>query len=168
MPEISRCYIGLGSNLGDRAANLAEARRRLNETGQIVAASSIYETEPWGVAPGQPDYLNQVVSLVTALAPAKLLEALLKIEQVMGRVRAAPGDPRLIDLDLLLYGDFVFDEPGLTLPHPRMCDRAFVLTPLAEIAADEVHPVNGLTISALESRVDHVGVRPWRVGQSDD
>ena len=162
MPEVSRCYIGLGSNLGDRAANLAEARRLLDNTGRMVGESSIYETEPWGVDHSQPDYLNQVVSLATALSPASLLEALLKIEQDMGRVRAAPGDPRLIDLDLLLYGDEVVDEPGLTLPHPRMCDRAFVLTPLSEIAPGAVHPVNGLTISTLNARVDHGGVRLWR------
>ena len=162
MAQSSRCFIALGSNLGDRAANLAEARRRLNDSGRIVSTSSIYETEPWDVDPGQPDYLNQVVSLATALPPATLLEALLKIEQEMGRVRAAPGDPRLIDLDLLLYGDQVIDEPGLTLPHPRMCDRAFVLTPLSEIAPDALHPVNSLTISALCARVDHGGVRVWR------
>ena len=162
MPDISRCYIGLGSNLGDRAANLAEARRRLDDAGRITAESSIYETEPWGVGPGQPDYLNQVVSLATALSPAILLRVLLKIEHEMGRVRAAPGDPRLIDLDLLLYGDEVIDEPGLTLPHPRMCERAFVLTPLAEIGPDTTHPVNGLTISALNAGVDHRAVRHWR------
>ena len=162
MPEISRCYIGLGSNVGDRAANLAEARRRLDDAGRITAESSIYETEPWGVDPGQPDYLNQVVSIATALHAATLLEALLRIEQDMGRVRAAPGNPRLIDLDLLLYGDQVIDEPGLTLPHPRMCERAFVLAPLAEIAPDTIHPVNGMTISALCAKVDHGGVRLWR------
>ena len=79
-------------------------------------------------------------------------------------MRTAPGDPRLIDLDLLLYGDEVADGPGLTLPHPRMCQRAFVLAPLAEIAPDAVHPVNGLSISALNARVDHRGVRLWRRG----
>ena len=162
MAQSSRCYVGLGSNLGDRAVNLAEARRRLDDAGRITAESSIYETEPWGVDPGQPDYLNQVVSIATALHPATLLEVVLKIETDMGRVRDAPGDPRLIDLDLLLHGDQVIDEPGLTLPHPRMCDRAFVLTPLSEIAPDAVHPVNGLTISALNARVDYGGVRLWR------
>ena len=164
MVETSGCYVGLGSNLGDRAANLAEARRRLNESGQIVAASSIYETDPWGVDPGQPVYLNQVVSIATPLPPADLLMVLLRIELDMGRVRTGPGAPRLIDLDLLLYGDQVIDEPGLTLPHPRMCERAFVLVPLAEIAPDAVHPVNSLTIGALNARVDHGGVRIWRDG----
>ena len=164
MPGTLVCYVGLGSNLGDRAANLAAARRRLNEAGQIVAASSIYETDPWGVDPGQPNYLNQVVSLITPLPPADLLEKLLGIERDLGRVRAAPGDPRLIDLDLLLYGDKVTDGPGLTLPHPRMGERAFVLEPLAEIAPDMVHPVNGLSISDLNARVDHRGVRLWRRG----
>ena len=129
MAETSGCYVGLGSNLGDRAANLAEARRRLSESGRIVAASSIYETDPWGVDPGQPVYLNQVVSMATPLSPAELLKVLLRIELEMGRVRTAPGDPRLIDLDLLLYGDEVTDGPGLTLPHPRMGERAFVLAP---------------------------------------
>ena len=162
--ETSGCYVGLGSNLGDRAANLAEARWRLNKSGQIVAASSIYETDPWGVDPGQPVYLNQVVSMATPLPPAELLMVLLRIELDMGRVRAAPGDPRLIDLDLLLYGDEVADGPGLTLPHPRMGERAFVLEPLAEIAPDTVHPVNGLSISTLNTSVDHEGVRFWGSG----
>ena len=164
MPGTLVCYVGLGSNLGDRAANLAAARRRLNESGRIVAASSIYVTEPWGVDPGQRKYLNQVVSLITPLPPADLLEKLLGIERDLGRVRAAPGDPRLIDLDLLLYGDEVADGPGLTLPHPRMCQRAFVLAPLAEIAPELAHPVNGLSIGALNSRVDQSGVRFWRRG----
>ena len=164
MAETTACYVGLGSNLSDRAANLAEARRRLNEAGRIVAASSIYETDPWGVDPGQPVYLNQVVSIATPLPPADLLMVLLRIELDMGRVRTGPGAPRLIDLDLLLYGDQVIDEPGLTLPHPRMCERAFVLTPLAEIAPNAVHPVYGLRISVLNSKVDHTGVRTWRGG----
>lgn len=158
----------MGSNLGDRSANLAEARRRLIDAGRIVSVSSIYETEPWDVDPGQPDYLNQVVLLTTALPPVAVLKLLLKIERDMGRVRAAPGGPRLIDLDLLLYGDEVIDEPGLTLPHPRMCERAFVLTPLTEIAPDTVHPVNGLTISALKARVDRGGVRLWRAADELD
>ena len=162
MAETVKCYVGLGSNLGDRAANLAEARRRLNESGRIIAASSIYETEPWGVDPGQPDYLNQVVALASPLPPPRLLNLLLNTERDMGRVRAAPGDPRIVDLDLLLYGDKVIDEPGLTLPHPRMTERAFVLTPLCEIASDAVHPVNGQTIYALNDGLDHTGVRTWR------
>ncbi len=162
MAESHVCYVGLGSNLGDRAANLAEARLRLNESGRIIAASSIYETEPWGVDPGQPDFLNQVVALATPLPPAGLLELLLSIERDMGRVRSAPGDPRLIDLDLLLYGDEVIDEPGLTIPHPRMTERAFVLDPLAEIAPDAIHPVSGLSISELNARLNHVGVQLWR------
>ena len=163
MPGTLVCYVGLGSNLGDRAANLAAARRRLNESGRIVAASSIYETDPWGVDPGQPNYLNQVVSLITPLPPAELARKNYWVSSVdLGRVRTASGDPRLIDLDLLLYGDEVTDGPGLTLPHPRMGERAFVLEPLAEIAPDMVHPVNGLSISALNARVDHRGVRIWR------
>ena len=162
MARSTRCYVGLGSNLGDRAANLAEARRRLNDSGRIIAASSIYETAPWGVDPGQPDYLNQVVAMATPLPPSGLLELLLSIEREMGRVRGAPGDPRLIDLDLLLYGEEVINEPGLTLPHPRMSERAFVLAPLAEIAPGSVHPVSGLTIAELNAGVDHRGVRIWR------
>ena len=164
MAETSGCYVGLGSNLGDRAANLAAARQQLNEAGRLVARSSIYETAPWGVDPGQPDYLNQVVSLATPLPPADLLEVLLTIELGLGRVRTTPGGPRLIDLDLLLYGDQVIDEPGLTLPHPRMCERAFVLAPLAEIAPDVTHPVNGLSIRALNARLDQRGVQLWRRG----
>ncbi len=164
MAETLCCYVGLGSNLGDRVAKLAAARRRLNEAGRLVARSSIYETAPWGVDPGQPDYLNQVVSLATPLPPADLLKLLLTTELDLGRVRTTPGGPRLIDLDLLLYGERVIDEPGLTLPHPRMCERAFVLAPLAEIAPDVTHPVNGISISALNARVDQRGVRLWRRG----
>lgn len=162
MAESSRCYVALGSNLGERAANLALARLRLSEAGSVGAASPIYETEPWGVGPGQPDYLNQVVAMDTPLPPAGVLDVLLRIEEGMGRVRNVSGEPRLIDLDLLLYGNEVIDEPGLTLPHPRMCERAFVLVPLAEIAPDAVHPISGLSVTALSARVDHSGVRLWR------
>ncbi len=141
-------YIGLGSNLGDRDANLFAARSALSGLGEVTAESSIYETEPWGVAEPQPAYLNQVVALEMDMAPRELIKRLLEIETQMGRRRTKPGASRVIDLDLLLYGDAVIDEPGLTVPHPRMHLRAFVLAPLAEIAPGVTVP--GLARSVRE------------------
>ncbi len=162
MTTTTPCFIGLGSNLGDRSANLARARREIDRTaGKIRAESSIYETAPWGVAPGQPDYLNQVVMVETERSPRAVLDLLHRTERSLGRVRETPGEPRLIDLDLLLYGDRTIDEPGLTVPHPRMTERAFVLAPLAEIAPGLDHPATGKTIRQLLCGVDRSGVSVW-------
>jgi 2-amino-4-hydroxy-6-hydroxymethyldihydropteridine diphosphokinase len=157
-------YIGLGSNLGDRAGNLAAARRALAEAGQIVAESSIYETEPWGVVEPQPTYLNQAVRLRTTLPALKLMRTLLAIEEGFGRVRTRQGAPRVIDLDLLLYGVSVIATSGLTVPHPRLHLRAFVLVPLAEIAPELSVPGCGMTVRELAAGVGVAGVRRWPGG----
>jgi 2-amino-4-hydroxy-6-hydroxymethyldihydropteridine diphosphokinase len=142
-------YLSLGSNLGDREAHLREAARRLSEIGTITATSSLYETAPMEVV-DQPWFLNAVVALRTDLAPADLLRELLAIEKSMGRVRTRPKGPRTIDLDILLYDDEVVHAPSLTIPHPAMQQRLFVLAPLAEIAPEVVHPV--LHRTAIELR----------------
>lgn len=152
-------YIGLGSNLGDRQMNLANARKGLLDLGRVTAESSIYETEPWGVNGPQPDYLNQVVRLVTTMTPRKLLGSLLDIEAHLGRTRSAKrGEPRLIDLDLLLYGADCVDEPDLVVPHPRMHERPFVLAPLAEIAGRMLVPGTSKTVAELANAAGAKGV----------
>ena len=146
--------IALGSNLpspwGDRAANLREAVTRIGTLGRVRAVSSFYSTAPVGFT-DQPDFLNAALLLETELEPVELLCALLAIEQAMGRNRAtavAKG-PRIIDLDLLLLDDVVLATPALTLPHPAMGERRFVLEPLAEIAPAMVDPLSGHTVAEL-------------------
>lgn len=143
-------YIALGSNLGDRAQALCRAVDLLGGLGQVVARSSLYETEPVGFQE-QPPFLNAVVALETELEPLPLLRALLAIEAELGRDRArgTPKGPRTLDLDLLLMGDRILAQEGLTLPHPSLARRRFVLEPLAEIAPQLRHPVRGQTIAEL-------------------
>jgi 2-amino-4-hydroxy-6-hydroxymethyldihydropteridine diphosphokinase len=141
-------YIGLGSNLGDRIATLRTAVQRLESLGSIAGVSSLYETEPVGYVE-QPRFLNAVVALETALAPADIMRALLGIEHDLGRTRSFPDAPRTLDLDLLLVEDVILDTPELTLPHPRLHERAFVLVPLAEIAPQTVHPESAQTVQDL-------------------
>jgi 2-amino-4-hydroxy-6-hydroxymethyldihydropteridine diphosphokinase len=133
-------YIGLGTNLGDRELNLREALERLEGLGP-VRASSFRETDPVGVT-DQPKFLNAAAELATELPPTELLERLLEIERELGRERATERrwGPRVIDLDLLLYGEEAIDEPGLTVPHPRLADRRFVLEPLCELNEDLTLP----------------------------
>jgi 2-amino-4-hydroxy-6-hydroxymethyldihydropteridine diphosphokinase len=134
-----RAYISLGSNIGDRVANLGEAIRRLGVIGDVMLVSSFYETEPVEFTE-QPWFVNAVVELTTELAPIDLLHALLELERAMGRERKIPKGPRTIDLDLLLYDDESVNTPELTLPHPALNERRFVVVPLAEIAPDAFHP----------------------------
>jgi 2-amino-4-hydroxy-6-hydroxymethyldihydropteridine diphosphokinase len=156
-------YLGLGSNLGDRAALIAAALARLEAAAVLVSARSpLYETEPVTVDP-QPRYLNAAARIETTLAPDELLALGLAIEAALGRVRpsgtAGPA-PRPIDVDLLLYGDAVLDEPGLIVPHPRLLERAFVRIPLADVAAPGLrHPLTG---EPLDRAPPDPGVR--RVG----
>jgi len=133
-------YLSLGSNLGDRAANLRSAIDRLGELGEVVAVSSFYETEPMEVT-DQPWFINCAVALKTELMPRQFLSRMLKIERDMGRRRIRPKGPRTIDIDILLFGNSIVHTPQLDVPHPAMHQRRFVLQPLAEIAPDVRHPV---------------------------
>jgi 2-amino-4-hydroxy-6-hydroxymethyldihydropteridine diphosphokinase len=151
--------VALGSNLdsrfGDREANLREAVRRIEALGEVRAVSSFYDTEPVGYLE-QPRFLNAACVLETELAPVELMRELLVVERAMGRERggaaAVAKGPRVIDLDLLLYGDWVLWSEELMLPHPAMAERRFVLEPLAEIAPEWVHPVLGVTVRELLAR----------------
>lgn len=143
-------YLSLGSNLGDREANLREAIEKLVEIGTIAAVSSFYETEPVDVPAGQPWFLNCAVKLDTEKMPRQLIAAILAIEQTMGRQRKPQQKaPRTIDIDILLFGSSVVELPSLTIPHPRLHERRFVLEPLAEIAPEARHPVLKRTVREL-------------------
>jgi 2-amino-4-hydroxy-6-hydroxymethyldihydropteridine diphosphokinase len=133
-------YLSLGSNLGDRAANLREAIQKLADIGNVVTASSLYETEPVELT-AQPWFLNCAVKLDTEKMPRQLISAILSLEQSMGRQRKQKKGPRIIDIDILLFGSSVIEIPSLTIPHPKLHERRFVLEPLAEIAPDARHPV---------------------------
>jgi 2-amino-4-hydroxy-6-hydroxymethyldihydropteridine diphosphokinase len=141
-------YLSLGSNIGDREANLRAAIARLGELGEVIAVSSLYETEPVEFA-AQPWFLNCAVALRTELMPKSFLSRVKAIEQQMGRRRVQPKGPRTLDIDILLFGNAVVSTPQLKLPHPAMHQRRFVLEPLAEIAPDARHPVLKRTIREL-------------------
>jgi 2-amino-4-hydroxy-6-hydroxymethyldihydropteridine diphosphokinase len=158
---VGRAYIGLGANLGDRAATLARALELLGERPEIeiVAVSSFRETDPVGVL-DQPRFLNGAAVIETVLPPETLLEALLDVERALGRTREGPRyGPRTVDLDLLLMNGATLDEPGLTLPHPRLHERAFALEPLAEIDPSILVPGRG-TVSELLSGLE---TQPTRI-----
>jgi 2-amino-4-hydroxy-6-hydroxymethyldihydropteridine diphosphokinase len=141
-------YLSLGSNLGDRQANLRNAIGRLLELGDVAEVSSLYETEPVEVI-DQPWFLNCAVAVRTDLTPREFLAGILVMEKSMGRVRTQPKGPRVIDIDILLFGAQTINTPQLTVPHPAIAERRFVLEPLAEIAPDMVHPVLKKTVGEL-------------------
>ena len=146
MPQLA--YLSLGSNVGDRVAHLRDAIARLESIGRVVSVSSFYETEPVEVT-DQPWFLNCAVGLETALTAEQLMARLLQIEQERGRRRVQKKGPRTIDIDILLFDDLILDSPDVTIPHPAMQKRRFVLEPLAEIAAEARHPGVKKTIREL-------------------
>jgi len=154
-------YIGLGSNLGDRKQNLARALELLSQNLVIKKLSSVYETEPVGYEE-QPLFLNAVCRVSMGLSPENLLRLVKKIEAKLGRTPGPPNAPRPIDIDILFYDKVVLNEKELTIPHPRLAERAFVLVPLAEIAPDLVHPGNKKTVKKLLDNLGTVtGVSKW-------
>lgn len=154
-------YIALGTNLGDRLANLQAARQALSPQVKLLACSTIYETPPWGYL-DQPAFLNQVVKGETSISPQDLLAFLKRLETQLGRRPAVRYGPRLIDLDLLFYGSRVLETPDLAIPHPRLAERAFVLVPLAELAPDLRHPILESTMQELLEKLDTTGITPYR------
>ena len=161
----ARVFLGLGSNLGDRAGMLAQARTLLDGPGlRIAAASSVYETPPWGVA-DQPRFLNQVLDGRTTLSPRRLLHRCQEVETRLGRVRPTRWGPRTIDVDILLYGDLEINEPDLVIPHPQLAHRAFVLVPLAELDAAFRVPGGDTIGSLLQAVPDRAGVSVYRGDQ---
>lgn len=147
---MARAYLGFGSNLGDRRRRILTAMELLDQEQGVfvVSRSSLYETDPVGET-DQPPFLNAAAGVETTLSPQEILGLIREIEKTIGRTPTYRWGPREIDIDILLYDDCVVDEEGLTLPHPRMHERAFVLVPLFEIAPDAVHPVLNQTIKEL-------------------
>ncbi len=155
-------YLSLGSNLGDRVQNLRQAGQLIaKQVGGLLKVSKIYQSEAWGYSSSN-DFYNCCLSAISHMEPLELLDTLMKIETSLGRVRKGGGySDRLIDIDLLFYGDTILEQPRLTLPHPAIATRRFVLLPLTDIAAELVHPVSGLTIKEmLESCPKTDGVNP--------
>ena len=157
---MSILYLALGSNLGDRFANLLAAIAALPPSIRVLNQSPVYETPPWGLA-SQPPFLNMTLKGGTQLEPRALLAHLKKLETRLGRQPAVRWGPRLIDLDILFYDELILDTPGLTIPHPHLHERAFVLVPLADLAPELVHPVFGISVSRLVAGLDTTGVKRY-------
>ena len=155
---MKRVFLGLGTNMGDRQQNLADAIDALAKKMEILRRSSVYETKAWGYTE-QADFLNMVVEAKTELKPLALLNFLKRTESELGRVANFRYGPRVIDIDILFYEDLVRNTPRLQIPHPRLHERAFVLVPMVELAADLVHPVLKRSMSELLKDVDGQEVR---------
>ena len=154
---MSTVYLALGTNLGDRSANLKDAIAALPPTLSALESSPVYETAPWGVT-DQPAFLNMVVRGKTEYAPRELLKQLKLLETQLGRLPSIRYGPRKIDIDLLFYDDQILNTPELSIPHPGVPARSFVLVPLADLAPELVHPVSGKTIRQLLAEVNTDGV----------
>jgi 2-amino-4-hydroxy-6-hydroxymethyldihydropteridine diphosphokinase len=154
----STIYLALGSNLGDRSANLRSAIAALPPAVRVLQESPVYETPPWGFT-DQSAFLNMVLKAETELGPVELLHRLKKLETRLGRQPAVRWGPRLIDMDILFYGDLVLDVQGLVIPHSHLHERAFVLVPLADLAPDLLHPVFCKSVQNLLAGVDASGVK---------
>jgi GTP cyclohydrolase-4 len=158
---MATAYLGLGSNLGDREENLVMALELISEQAIVELLSSIYETEPVGFKE-QPLFLNAACLISTSFSPVQLLKLAKEIESSLGREISFPNAPRPIDIDILLYENIVINKAHLTIPHPHLAQRAFVLVPLTEIAAEVVHPESKRTIKQLRDSLESLdGVRKW-------
>ncbi|WKZ47030.1 MAG: 2-amino-4-hydroxy-6-hydroxymethyldihydropteridine diphosphokinase [Anaerolineales bacterium] len=151
-------YLALGSNIGNRAQNLKEAIAALSPQMEVKARSAVYETPPWGFE-DQEKFLNQAVRVETYLKPEQLIKHLKRLEVALGRKESFQNGPRLIDIDILFYDDLVLYSPALTIPHPHLHERGFVLVPLMDIASDFVHPVKKKSIRELALFADVSGIR---------
>ena len=150
-------YLGLGNNTGDREANLEAAIQSLPPQVEVLRRSPIYQTPPWGYT-DQPDFLNLVIECATSLSPTELLKYLKDLEKEVGRTASFHWGPREIDIDILLYGSSTFSTPQLTIPHPRVHERAFMLVPLADLAPKLIHPITGLSIQQHLAAVETVDI----------
>ena len=153
-------YLALGSNLGDRLANLKQAIVALPPQMEVSAKSSVYETPPWGYE-DQPKFLNQVIKAKTYLDPEPLLKHLKRLEIALGRKESFPNGPRLIDMDILFYDDLVLNTAALVIPHPRLHERGFVLLPLTDINPELVHPVNKKNVREMAAGCDMGGIEKF-------
>jgi 2-amino-4-hydroxy-6-hydroxymethyldihydropteridine diphosphokinase len=154
---MSRIYLGLGTNLGDRYANLQRAVDELQKILTITAVSPVFSTEPWGDV-DQPSFLNICLAAVGSLSPHDLLAQIRRIEQDLGRLPSRRWGPRLIDIDILFYDSLILSDEKLTIPHPHIAERAFVLAPLAVIIPDFRHPQTGISVREMLDNVDSSGV----------
>lgn len=153
-------YLALGTNLGDRLANLKQAISALTPQMELQTKSQVYETPPWGYE-DQPKFLNQVIKAQTYLEPEALLKHLKRLEVALGRKASFQNGPRLIDIDLLFYDDLVLNQPALVLPHPRLHERGFVLLPLMDIAPDLMHPVYKKSVREMVAQCDLHGIEKF-------
>ncbi|MDO9516409.1 MAG: 2-amino-4-hydroxy-6-hydroxymethyldihydropteridine diphosphokinase [Syntrophales bacterium] len=162
------CFLGIGSNMGNPAANCAAAERHIYDIGgvAVLRCSSLYRTQPVGFEE-QDWFVNGVIEVRTALGPRPLMDALLGVEDKMGRVRNGKWGPRIIDIDILFYGQTVINEKNLVIPHPRLHKRRFVLVPLDEIAPHAIHPGFGVSVRGLLDRLDDTNKVEWLSGEWD-